>query len=73
MARWNTAPLHAVEIAMSDVTHWSFPTPMQPDAAEVEFDLARALTGRGAPGVAHSGRWLHRADARHRARAATAW
>ena len=28
---------------MSDVTHWSFPSQMQPEAAEVDFDLDRAL------------------------------
>ena len=28
---------------MSDSTHWSFPTPLQPDAGEVGFDLSRAL------------------------------
>jgi S1-C subfamily serine protease len=30
-------------IAMSDVTHWSFPSQLQPVAAEVDFDLDRAL------------------------------
>jgi len=30
---------------MAETTNWSFPTPLQPDAAEVDFDLARALTG----------------------------
>jgi S1-C subfamily serine protease len=28
---------------MADNTNWSFPTPLQPDAAEVDFDLATAL------------------------------
>ena len=28
---------------MADSTHWSFPTPLQPVAAEVGFDLPRAL------------------------------
>jgi S1-C subfamily serine protease len=28
---------------MAEPTHWSFPAPLQPDAAEVGFDLQRAL------------------------------
>jgi S1-C subfamily serine protease len=28
---------------MAETTHWSFPTSLQPDATEVEFDLARAF------------------------------
>ena len=28
---------------MAEPTHWSFPTPLQPNAADVEFDLQRAL------------------------------
>jgi S1-C subfamily serine protease len=28
---------------MAESTHWSFPTPLQPNAAEVGFDLPRAL------------------------------
>jgi len=34
-----------VERSMAETNNWSFPTPMQPDASEVDFDLARALTG----------------------------
>ena len=48
-ARWrnigglNAAHASAVEASMADSTHWSFPTPLQPVAAEVGFDLPRAL------------------------------
>ena len=41
--RLNAAPERAVEARMADSAHWSFPAPLQPVAAEVPFDLERAL------------------------------
>jgi S1-C subfamily serine protease len=38
-----TSPPCAVEGAMTEITHWSFPAELQPVPSEVGFDLARAL------------------------------
>ena len=39
----NGRGVRAVEPAMTDLTHWSFPSQLQPAPAEVDFDLDRAL------------------------------
>lgn len=39
----NAARPRTVETPMAEPAHWSFPTPLQPNAADVEFDLQRAL------------------------------